>query len=166
MESGCAAVVLEKQALDLGVPAILASPRPATRCVVGRGSGTEADIAIIFDAFANAVGRLEGLLDKETTMLIEHRTIALDDFNHKKRHGLLELSRAMDAMRGVDRDCLTYDPKAALAGLRVKLERNLAILQTHLDAGGAIAAIISRTIQEHDSDGTYTPEVFRNGRAR
>jgi hypothetical protein len=50
---------------------------------------------IIFDAFVNAVERLEGLLDKETAMLIEHRTIALDDFNHKKRHALLELSRAM-----------------------------------------------------------------------
>jgi hypothetical protein len=64
-----------------------------------------------------------------------------------------------------DRDSHTRDLKAALAGLREKLQKNLAILQTHLDAVGAIAAIISRAIQEHESDGTYTPELGRNGRS-
>ncbi len=157
---------LEKQAFDSGTPIIKASLPSVPRCAKVLKSGMEADVAIIFDAFVNAVERLEGLLDKETAMLIEHRTIALDDFNHKKRHALLELSRAMETVRGADRDCLTRDLKAALAGLREKLQKNLAILQTHLDAVGAIAAIISRAIQEHDSDGTYTSELGRNGRSR
>jgi hypothetical protein len=35
-----------------------------------------------------------------------------------------------------------------------------------LDAVGAIAAIIARAIQQHESDGTYTPELGDNGRSR
>jgi hypothetical protein len=126
----------------------------------------EAHAAAIFDAFINAVERLERLLDRETTMLIGQQPLALDDFNHKKRHGLLELSRAMDAMRGLDRDCLGHDPKATLARLRVKLQKNLAILRTHMDAVGAISAIIARAIQEHESDGTYTSDLNDKGRLR
>jgi hypothetical protein len=154
---------LGKQAFDFGTPIIKASLPSALRYTKVHKSGMEADAAIIFDAFVNSVERL---LDKETAMLIEHRTIALDDFNHKKRHALLELSRAMDAVQGVVRDCLTRDLKVALVGLREKLQKNLAILQTHLDAVSAIAAIISRAIQEHDSDGTYAPELGRKGRSR
>lgn len=166
MESGCAPQFIERKALDSGKPERPASPQLRPRCTKVQGFAAEAHAEIIFDAFVNAVERLEGLVDKETTMLIEHQPIALDDFNHKKRHGLLELSRAMDAVRGVDRDFLAPDPKVALARLRVKLQNNLAILQTHLDAVGEIAAIISRAIQEHDSDGTYTPELCGNGRSR
>ena len=123
-------------------------------------------MAFPFDAFVNAVGRLEGILEKETTMLTECRMIALDEFNHKKHHGLLELSRAMDAMRGADQNRFAPDPKLILAGLRAKLQKNLAMLQMHLDAVGTIAAIIAHAIQEHDSDGTYTRELGRNGRSR
>ena len=125
----------------------------------------EAHAKIIFETFINAVERLERLLDKETVMLIEHRSISLDEFNHKKRHGLLELSRAIDALRGLDRDCLVYDPKASVARLRVKLQNNLKMLQTHLDAVRAIAAIIARAIHEQESDGTYTQDL-NIGRSR
>lgn len=135
-------------------------------CTKVQDFATKARAEIIFDAFVSAVGRLEGLLDKETAMLIERQPIVLDDFNHKKRHGLVELSRAMDAVRGVDRDCPGRDPKAVLARLRVKLQSNLTILKTHLDAVSSIAAVISRVIQEHDSDGTYTQELGDNGRSR
>ena len=71
-----------------------------------------------------AVERLEQLLDKETTMLIEHQPITFDDFKHKKRHGLLELSHAMDATRGLDRDSRSHDPKPPLAPLRMKEPRD------------------------------------------
>ena len=127
---------------------------------------TDAHAQIIIDAMMNAVERLERLLDTETTMLIEHQPIAFEEFNHKKRHGLLELSRAMDVMRGLDRKRLGPYPKEPLARLRVKLQRNLTILQTHLDAVGAIAAIISHAIQEHESDGTYTQELVNKSKSR
>jgi hypothetical protein len=79
-------------------------------------------------------------------MLIEHQPITFDDFNHKKRHGLLELSR--DAMRGIDRDSRSHEPNAPLTRLRMKLQKNLVILQTHLDAVGTIAVIIARAMHD------------------
>lgn len=122
--------------------------------------------AIMLQAFNNVVGRLEKILDLETEMLQQHRPIVLHDFNHRKSHGLLELSRAMDSMRSLDRSAFDFDAKAALARLRVKLENNLAILQTHLNAVGEIAAIIARAIQDHESDGTYTAGVNVKGARR
>jgi hypothetical protein len=166
MQSECSPWLIERQASDSGTGEIPASLQSSTACTKVNEFAKEAHTEIIFDAFINAVKRLERLLDRETAMLIEHQPITLDDFNHKKRHGLLELSRAMDAMRGLDRDCLGHDPKAPLAGLRVKLQKNLMILQTHLDAVGTIAAIIARAIQEHESDGTYTAKHNDMGRSR
>lgn len=166
MLSVCSPSFIEGHASESGTgesPASLLSSAPGTKV---REFGKDARAEIVFDALINAVERLERLLDKETTMLIEHQPVTFDDFNHKKRHGLLELSHAMDAMRGLDRDCHSHDPKAPLARLRVKLQKNLVILQTHLDAVGTIAAIIARAIHEHESDGTYTPELGDKGRSR
>jgi hypothetical protein len=141
-------------------PALLQSAVPRAEA---KEFSDEARAEIIFCVFINAVERLEGLLDRETAMLIGHQPIALEDFNHKKRHGLLELIRAMDAMRGFDRDFFGRDAKETLAQLRVKLQKNLAILRMHMDAVGAIAAIIAQAIQEYESDGTYTPYLGDKG---
>jgi hypothetical protein len=126
-------------------PASLLSSAPFTKA---SEFGKEAHSEIVFDAFIKAVERLEQHLDKETTMLIEHQPITFDGFNHKKRHGLLELSRAMDAMRGLDRDSRSHEPNAPLTQLLMKLQNNLVILQTHLDAVGTIAAIIARAMHD------------------
>jgi hypothetical protein len=145
-----------------GVASLLSS----TPFIKAMESSKEAHAEIVFDAFINAIQRLEQLLDRETAMLIENQPVTFDDFNHKKRHGLLELSRAIDAMRGLDRDCHAHDPKTPLARLRMKLQKNLVVLQTHLDAVGTIAAIIARAIHEYESDGTYTPELGDKCRSR
>ena len=115
------------------------------------------------EAFINAVERLEDVLEQETQMLDRNRPIALHDFNHRKSHGLLELSRAMIACRTLDRVAFDVETSAPLARLRVKLESNLASLQTHLTAVSEIAAVISRAIQDHESDGTYTARQFARG---
>ncbi len=115
----------------------------------------------MLDAFIGAVERLERTLDRETEMLRQHRQIALRDFNHAKSHGLLELKRTLAAMRAFDPTVFECDAKAPLARLRQKLEDNLTILQTHLTAIEEIAAIIARTIQDHESDGTYTTATIR-----
>lgn len=117
----------------------------------------------MLEAFINAVERLEDILEQETQMLDRNRPIALHDFNHRKSHGLLELSRAMIACRALDRVAFDFETSAPLARLRVKLESNLASLQTHLMAVGEIAAVISRAIQDHESDGTYTARRFARG---
>lgn len=117
----------------------------------------------MLEAFVNAVERLEAVLDQETQMLDRNRPIALHDFNHRKSHGLLELSRAMIACRALDRVAFDVETSEPLARLRVKLESNLASLQMHLTAVGEIAAVISRAIQDHESDGTYTASRIARG---
>ncbi len=126
----------------------------------------QAQTSHALEAFVNVVERLESVLDSETQMLNRSGPIVLHDFNFKKSHGLLELSRTMSAIRALDRSGGGVDAKAPLARLRAKLERNLASLQTHLMAVGEIAAIIARAIQDHESDGTYTVRRHRKGDPR
>ena len=118
-------------------------------------------MATIFDNFMNAIERLERIIDKETALLMKHQPISFDDFNHNKRHSLLELSCELDAIRALGHR-LDLAPNASLKRLRIKLQINLSILQTHLNAAGAVATIIARTIHEHESDGTYTPVIGEN----
>ncbi len=127
-------------------------PRSAERDAVAE----QARSRLMLEAFVNAVERLEGVLDQETQILDQNKPIALHDFNHRKSHGLLELSRAMTACSSLDRAVFDSESKVPLARLRVKLESNLASLQTHLTAVSEIAAVIARAIQDHESDGTYT----------
>jgi hypothetical protein len=166
MQSGVSSWFNERPTSDSGTGEGSASPQSSAPFATVKDFGDEVQAEIIFGTFNNAIERLECLLDKETAMLVEQQPFALDEFNHKKRHGLLELSRAMDAMRELDRNLLCHDLKTPLARLRVKLQNNLAILQTHLDAVGAIAGIIARAIQEQESDGTYTPVPGDKGRSR
>jgi hypothetical protein len=111
--------------------------------------------ASIIEGFLKTVERIEKILDLGTQMLEQNKPLALHDLNHKKSHGLLELRRAIDACRSLDRSTSALT-RAPLARLREKLERNLASLQTHLKAVTEIVAIITRAIQDHESDGTYS----------
>lgn len=122
--------------------------------------------AAVFDAFVKAIGRLEQILDRETAMLSGRAPVSFDDFNRKKTHGLLELRRAMDAIDGFGSQDLALDPGPFLAQLRERLRKNMGALQIHLDAAGAITAILARVVQEHESDGTYTAEAARRGKSR
>ncbi len=105
------------------------------------------------DAFPSAVARIERLLEQEAALLERHDIGALRELNMKKSRGLLELSRAMRALQGVDRAGL--DPAPRLAQLREKLETNRNALEMHLRAAGEVALVIARAIEEHESDGTY-----------
>ena len=109
-------------------------------------------------AFLSAVGRLEQIIDLETLALQQHSPADLRDFNHRKSHGLLEMTRAMRAL-----EQLSSDPEslAGLERLRGKLEKNLSILESHLRAVRQISGIIARAIEADDSDGTYSARTFK-----
>jgi len=79
--------------------------------------------------------------------------VDFDAFSQRKNRGLLELTRTMRLTQGVE-----VDPRvvAQLTGLRASLVRNQATLQMHLDAVREVSAIIARSIQEVESDGTYS----------
>ena len=108
---------------------------------------------VSFDAFLRAVERLEQAVDQETAALQQRKAADLRDFNHRKSHGLLELTRAM---RGLDGRAGNDAVAARLGTLRTKLEKNRSILETHLRAVHEVAGIMSGAIREAESDGTYT----------
>jgi hypothetical protein len=103
-------------------------------------------------SFYEAIGRMEAIVDQETALLRENRAVELTDFNHRKQQGLLELNRILRhfsdfEIQLVDRDCIRR--------LVRKLEANRQILAHHLRAMDEISTLVSRAMQEAESDGTY-----------
>lgn len=104
-------------------------------------------------AFMAVVDRVEAVLDAETEALTRNLPADITDLGNRKRQGLLELSRALrSAVAGGPR----ADVRDRLGRFTVKLERNRAVLGTQLRAVREIADIISTTLQEAESDGTYS----------
>jgi hypothetical protein len=101
----------------------------------------------------NAIERLTATIDEETDKLERRMQVDFDSFSQRKNRGLLELTRAMRLTQGVE-----LDPRviAHLTRLRASLVRNQAALQMHLDAVREVSAIIAKSIQEVESDGTYS----------
>jgi hypothetical protein len=106
----------------------------------------------------SAIERLKTTIDEETEKLQIRAAVDFDGFSQRKNRGLLELTRAMRLGQSGG-----PDPRVApfLTGLRSSLIRNQAALQIHLDAVREVSAIIARSIQEVESDGTYS--VVRSG---
>jgi hypothetical protein len=103
------------------------------------------------------IQRLEEVVDQETAALKSRRPVDLKDFNDRKSHALLDLTRALRQMQGGNRD----QPQLAkrLANLRAKLEVNQRVLQMHLEAVREVSTTLADAIREADSDGTYTPAM-------
>jgi hypothetical protein len=101
----------------------------------------------------SAIERLTATIDEETDRLESRAQVDFDSFSQRKNRGLLELTRVMRQAQGVE-----FDPRvvAHLTRLRASLVRNQAALQMHLDAVREVAAIIAKSIQEVESDGTYS----------
>jgi hypothetical protein len=101
----------------------------------------------------SAIERLRATIDEETERLDIRAAVDFDGFSQRKNRGLLELTRAMRLTQteGVDPRVVPQ-----LAGLRASLIKNQAALQMHLDAVREVSAIIARSIQEVESDGTYS----------
>lgn len=129
-----------------------ARPEPARQTPDG------ARIAALRDAFAKTIDRIERLVDLETMTLQQYKPIDLADFNRKKSHALLELSRVLRTMGEGPYDSQIVSD---LGRLRGKLEKNLAVLDIHLKAVRQVCALIARTIEDDDSDGTYTASISR-----
>jgi hypothetical protein len=103
-------------------------------------------------AFYEAIGRMEAIVEQETALLRENRAVELNEFNHRKQQGLLEINRILRNfsqfdVQLIDRDCI--------GRLVRKLEANRQILTHHLKAMDEISSLVSRAMQEAESDGTY-----------
>ncbi|WP_298356039.1 flagellar protein FlgN [Rhodoblastus sp.] len=103
-------------------------------------------------ALYDALDRMEAAIDQETAILRENRIVDLSDFNHRKHQGLLEINRILRFFDAAD---LAAADRTRVKRLAAKLDDNQAMLAHHLKAVDAIAALLSRTMQEAESDGTY-----------
>ena len=100
-----------------------------------------------------AIERLKATIDEETSKLEARAVVDFDTFSQRKNRGLLELTRAIRLTSDIQ-----ADPRVTpqLTHLRASLIRNQAALQIHLDAVREVSAIIAKSIQEVESDGTYS----------
>uniref|UniRef100_Q07SE9 Flagellar biosynthesis protein FlgN n=1 Tax=Rhodopseudomonas palustris (strain BisA53) TaxID=316055 RepID=Q07SE9_RHOP5 len=101
----------------------------------------------------SAIERLKTTIDEETEKLEIRAATDFDGFSRRKNRGLLELTRAVRLAENGG-----VDPRLVpeLTRLRASLVRNQAALQIHLDAVREVSAIIAKSIQEVESDGTYS----------
>lgn len=99
------------------------------------------------------IERVEAIVDAETAALKEFKTIDLREFNNRKSQALLELMRATRNLGGAKLD---QHAASRVAALRVKLETNLELLNTHLRAAREITGLVAETIRASESDGTYS----------
>ncbi len=106
------------------------------------------------------VQRLEAVVQEETALLKKNAAVDLQEFNMRKSQGLYDLSRAMHRIAG---QSLAPTLAERLRPLRSALEANEAALSAHLQAAREISAVISQSIREAESDGTYAPPFKRFG---
>ena len=109
-------------------------------------------------AFLTIVERVEAVLDAETEVLTRNLPTDISDLGHRKRQGLLEMTRIM---RTAAASGAQAEMRERLDRFSVKLERNRAVLGTQLRAVREIADIISLTMRDLDSDGTYSRRMER-----
>jgi hypothetical protein len=114
------------------------------------------------DACLRAIERVEQILEQETAALRSRQRSGLDDFNRRKSHGLLDLTRAMRAIAGpADRAAIAPHLKS----LRAALAQNAALLKLNVDAVQEVSSIMALAIRDGDSDGTYSATIrFPAGR--
>lgn len=103
------------------------------------------------------IQRLEEVVEQETAALKSRKAVDLKEFNDRKSHALLDLTRALRQMQaggGAQAHLMNR-----LGDLRAKLEVNRRVLQMHLEAVREVSTTLADAIREADSDGTYSPAV-------
>jgi len=123
----------------------LSAHQPAQRPVAG------------VDACVRAIERVEQIVEQETFALKRRRPGSLGDFNHRKSHGLLELTRALRAL-GDPAARQSLEPR--LRALQGKVKENGDVLKVHLEAVQEIATSMARAIRDGESDGTYSAAIL------
>ena len=108
-----------------------------------------------------AVRRIIEVVDEETEALRRGGDADLKSFNERKSLGLIELNRALRLLDGAEPDPAT---RRLLESLNEKLSVNRHVLTIHLEAIREVAGVISQSIRDAESDGTYTFAFRSKGR--
>jgi hypothetical protein len=105
------------------------------------------------------IERLISTLDDEMQQIAKRQAVDYQEFNLRKSQALLELSRLTPALSSSSaRPAL----RSAFARLRAKLEASRRVLRLQLNAAQAVSNLLSRAIQEGQSDGTYSAFDWRD----
>jgi hypothetical protein len=106
------------------------------------------------------IERLIATVDAENRDLEQGRRVKYEVYSLNKNQGLLEFNRLLPALAVAAAGPL----RDALAELYAKLEINRRALALQLKACEAVAEIITRAIQDGQSDGTYTALAWSRSR--
>lgn len=128
-----------------------APPEPSPKKAYSHGD--KIDSVNAHAQIEKAISRLNVIIDEETAALRAKQPIDLKEFNNRKSLGLFELQ---NALRGLNGKPPAPETRLLFDQLNVKLEENQYLLKIHLEAVHEITSIISDTIKQADSDGTYT----------
>lgn len=126
-----------------------AGPRPASQAA----SAAKGTIVSMLEV---SLARLEEIVDQETAALKSRQSIDLNDFNNRKSQALLELTRMLRSMQGVE---TSPEAAARVGSLKAKLVLNQQALKMHLEAVREISTTLSDAIRQAESDGTYTQAI-------
>ena len=107
------------------------------------------------------IERLIATVDAENRDLEQGRRVKYEVYSLNKNQGLLDLSRFLPALAGA---AAAGPLRDALAELHAKLEINRRALAVQLKACEAVSEIITRAIQDGQSDGTYTALAWSRSR--
>lgn len=105
------------------------------------------------DALPQLFKRLESALTIENEALRARSFDMIDDHIERKNHALLELRRAIGKL---SEDEVRARAGHLVAGLRQAVKENHELLQRNMDAVRSISEIVRKSIQEAESDGTYS----------
>ena len=107
------------------------------------------------------IERLIATVDAENRDLEQGRRVKYEVYSLNKNQGLLDLSRLLPALAGA---AAAGPLRDALAELHAKLAINRRALAVQLKACEAVSEIITRAIQDGQSDGTYTALAWSGSR--
>jgi len=113
-------------------------------------------------AAAPIIERLVATIDSENRDLEQGRRVKYETYSQAKNQSLLELDRLIPALAGA---AAARPLRDALTELHAKLEINRRLLAVQLKACEAVAEIITRAVQDGQSDGTYTALAWSRSRA-
>ncbi|WP_321340753.1 hypothetical protein [Breoghania sp.] len=105
-----------------------------------------------------AIQRANDAVTAETKALRQSVRVDLRDFERRKSQALLDLTRAGENLA---EGPFGQDLAEQLGTLRSNLNDNMQLLSTHLHAVREISEMISRSLIEAESDGTYTRDTGR-----
>ncbi|WP_068082002.1 hypothetical protein [Polycladidibacter stylochi] len=98
------------------------------------------------------VDRLDGVLEDENTRLLAFDSIDLEESAYRKAKAMLELERAESFARATQ---LPEEAEEKLNQLRERIDLNMRLLSTQLEAVKGITDRLTVTMKDLDSDGTY-----------